>query len=139
MDAVSAPDVKAHVPRKMKKEKIQRATPRLYQHVRAELMKPPQSFLEDEEDKDEEEDADAEDNTSSIDPTARAPGKRRLISTNAGPHARPYARRNSIWSGAPHIYSLHKMKRNSSAISEVPLKSGLKSVLNLKLPPSPHL
>jgi hypothetical protein len=34
MDVVPAPDVQQHVPRKMKKEKIVRVMPRLYQQVR---------------------------------------------------------------------------------------------------------
>jgi hypothetical protein len=54
MDVVPAPDVHQHVPRKIKKEKIVRVMPRLYQHVHAQLFEPPKSFLMDEDDEEEE-------------------------------------------------------------------------------------
>jgi hypothetical protein len=102
MDVVPAPDVQKHVPRKIKKEKSVRVMPRLYQHMRAQLLEPPKSFLmEDDEDEeeesedegeippsqaeidDEDSDADVEDN---IEPTLRTPKKRRAISTSSAPY-----------------------------------------------------
>jgi hypothetical protein len=108
MDIEPAPEIQKHTPRKMKKEKVMRIEPRLYRHVRQQLMQPPKSFLEDEDEEEEEEDDDVEerdevehngyeeDDEESVSPVVRAPGKRRAISTTTGVYARPHALGNSI-------------------------------------------
>jgi hypothetical protein len=111
MDIEPTPDVQAHTPRKMKKEQITRITPRLYQNVRAELMRPPQSFLDEEDEEDEEEegsymksqrenyeeDADEEDNN--IESTTRPPAQKRGHASTTGIRVQAYSRALPLGNG----------------------------------------
>jgi hypothetical protein len=121
MDVVPPPDVQQHIPRKMQKEKIVRVMPRLYKHVRAQLLQPPKSFLmdedEDEEEDEEEEEEDEEDEEGEEgeedeegenppsqaeqddedgDADVEAPKKRRAIASNSGPFVRSRSIGNGI-------------------------------------------